>query len=56
VRLVVLNAGVAALAIGLPIRRGLLVAGGVTLEALGLGITAARLGTAVVMGVRRPQT
>ena len=56
IRLVVLNAGVAALAIGLPVGLELLVAGGVALEAFGLGITAALLGAAVVMGVRRPQT
>ena len=53
-RLVLLNAGVLALAIGLPVGPDPLVVFGAVLVALGLGITAALLGTAIGMGVRRP--
>ena len=53
-RLVLLNAGVLALAIGLPVGPDPLVVFGDVLVALGLGITAALLGTAIGMGVRRP--
>jgi nitrite reductase (NO-forming) len=55
-RLAVLNLGVAALAIGLPLGLDSLVAGGAALDALGLGATAVLLGDAVVMGVRRAPT
>lgn len=53
-RLVVLNGGVAALAIGLPLRLDTLVAVGAALDALGLGATAILLGRAVRLGIRRP--
>lgn len=53
-RLAVLNAGVVALAVGLPGGLDPLVTGGAVLVALGLGTTALVLGAAVRMGVRRP--
>ena len=56
VRLAVVNGGVAALAIGLPLELGTLLTAGAALTALGLGTTAVLLGTAVRMGVRRPPT
>jgi hypothetical protein len=56
VRRVVLNAAVAAMAIGLPVPLDLLVTGGVAFDTLGLGITAALLVTAVVTGVRHSRT
>lgn len=52
VRLVVLNAGVLALAVGLPLGLAFLTSFGAVLVMLGLGMSAALLGTAVVMGVR----
>jgi len=55
-RLAVLNLGVAALAIGLPLGLDPLVTGGAALDALGLGMSAVLLGAAVRMGVRRPPT
>ena len=56
VRLVILNGGVAALAIGLPLGIGTLVSAGAALDAIGVGVTAAVLGAAVRMGVRQRPT
>ena len=52
VRLVVLNAGVLALAVGLPLGVVLLTSLGAVLAMLGLGMSAVLLGAAVVIGVR----
>jgi hypothetical protein len=56
VRLVVLNLGVGALAIGLPLGLDPMVMGGAALDAFGLGMSAVLLGAAVRMGVRRLPT
>jgi hypothetical protein len=53
-RLAVLDGGVAALAIGLPLGWTSLVMGGAFLAALGLGAAVALLAAAVMVGVRRP--
>ncbi len=56
VRLALLNLGVAALAVGLPLGLESLVGVGAALEALGLGATAILLGSAVWMGLRPKAT
>lgn len=55
-RLVLLNAGVLTVAIGLPIGLAPLVSLGVALVAIGLGITASLIGTAAAMGFRQAPT
>jgi nitrite reductase (NO-forming) len=52
-RLVALDVGILALAVGLPLGLVALGAVGAVLVALGLGVSAVLLGTAVTMGVRR---
>ncbi len=52
-RLAVLNLGVAALSIGLPLGVDPLVMGGAALDALGLGMSAVLLGAAMRMGIHR---
>jgi nitrite reductase (NO-forming) len=52
-RLVVLDGGILALAVGLPLGLAALGTVGAVLVALGLGVSAVLLGTAVTMGVRR---
>lgn len=51
-RLAVLNLGVAALAVGIPLELAPLVGVGALLEAIGLGVTAVLLGSAVWLGLR----
>ena len=52
-RLVVLDGGILALAVGLPLGFAALGAVGAVLVALGLGVSAVLLGTAVTIGVRQ---
>jgi hypothetical protein len=55
-RLVLLNAGVLTVAVGLPIGMAPLVSLGVALVAIGFGITASLIATAAAMGVRQAPT